>query len=267
MAVVGLCGLCETEKPLRHSHVIPAFMIRWRKRRGTKAFQMLGWALSGLGRAFTKRSRRPQQDGPKAYLLCADCELRIGLDEGKFANLLFEILSSRPELSRVYGAWLYRFVASLILRAVLYARIHGQELPEWSEAVSAWRCLLLGKQVDCAAFELHLLPIPQGPIQGKVPENLPADWDRLVQNHLLITFANVEDVSGTKIVPVAIVKIGNLIFIGYGVASPIPNDWIDYQVWQRGGVIGGCQVRIPDAIYNILRQWAEQNRHLRTAKS
>lgn len=58
----GVCLLCKRERELQLSHIIPNFVYNW---------------LKDTSPSFIRSSQNPNQriqDGPKYYLLCAECE-------------------------------------------------------------------------------------------------------------------------------------------------------------------------------------------------
>jgi hypothetical protein len=59
----GVCALCKRDVPLVESHILPAFIFRWKKE------------TSATG--YLRNSQNPKkrvQDGLKVPLLCIDCE-------------------------------------------------------------------------------------------------------------------------------------------------------------------------------------------------
>ena len=70
----GICRLCERDSKLRESHIIPRSLIRLvrDKKLGNRFYEL--------------HNKRCQtiQDGPKEFLLCDNCEQRIGSFEKYF---------------------------------------------------------------------------------------------------------------------------------------------------------------------------------------
>jgi len=67
---VGQCRLCGHQKELRNSHIVPALVYRYMKRR-TNVPRFVVAGLTG------KLRPRPAQDGPRRPLLCLECEQRF----------------------------------------------------------------------------------------------------------------------------------------------------------------------------------------------
>ncbi len=243
------CALCLEDRPLLKSHIIPAFLIRWRKRE--VVVRTAGYIENASVRERLKYMfGRKVQDGPKLALLCAECEARLNKFETIFSKKAFAQLAGSSDKTLTYGAWLHQFCAGLIWRCVLYCERQCTEFSEWQDAMEAWRLHLLGATIDCSPYELHLLTNLNAGMTGQAPENLPENWNEFINTGFALHLGFNDDI------PVAIVKVGHLVFIGIGKPLPSPDEWTDNQVHQAGGVIGGTHTMIPLGIYDHLRQMA-----------
>ena len=72
------CRLCQQDKNLRESHIIPAFVYRWIKETSATGFLR-----------FVKNVNLRVQDGVKVKLLCDDCEGILNVFETKFSHEIF----------------------------------------------------------------------------------------------------------------------------------------------------------------------------------
>lgn len=83
----GICRLCQNTAELQLSHVIPAFVFRWKR-------ETAGGGYLRMGAAPNKRV----QDGIQRNLLCAACEARFSQWEGLFA--MFGELAFAPSVNK-----------------------------------------------------------------------------------------------------------------------------------------------------------------------
>lgn len=78
------CKLCQRDRPLRKSHIIPAFLWKPLKQEEGKFY-----ALSSNA----NKSEFKVQDGPKEPMLCEDCEQQFG----RYENYVRQVLYSKPD--------------------------------------------------------------------------------------------------------------------------------------------------------------------------
>ncbi len=77
MEVKGRCRLCYTKSSLKESHIIPKSMFKFiRDKTMDNRFYELGINTNKI-----------IQDGPKEYLLCNECEQKIGRFEKYFKRI------------------------------------------------------------------------------------------------------------------------------------------------------------------------------------
>ncbi len=77
-AYVEECKLCGEERPLRRSHIIPKFVVRWQKQSGFTPYLRTAEDMN-----------RRTQDSKTARLLCDECEQRLSGWENELANEVF----------------------------------------------------------------------------------------------------------------------------------------------------------------------------------
>ncbi len=145
----GPCKLCGTNGPLRHSHLVPSFVVQWLKDTGT-----------GYLRQAVNPNKR-LQDGPKAYMLCESCEQRFSAREAYFANTVFYPLVQTDTSSFQYDERLFYCLVSILWRAAVISqskqlvRAH-RFAPLVAEAEQDWRQYLLGNSAAPKFKEVHV---------------------------------------------------------------------------------------------------------------
>jgi len=107
---VTKCRLCEKEKDLELSHIIPKFVFRHLKKTSP----------TGNMRS-TENPNKSTQDGLKLPFLCRDCESLFSVWETKFANEIFFKYQEGSENSFSHDIWLTKYLASVSFRVLSYA--------------------------------------------------------------------------------------------------------------------------------------------------
>src|SRR5690349_5817104 len=107
----GRCRLCGHDTELRLSHILPAFVFRWKRE------------TSGNGhlRSASEPNLRVQ-DGYKCYWMCGDCEGRLGKSEALFSKRLFYPWTEDSGGRIRYSNWLMHFSVSLSWRVLCFYR-------------------------------------------------------------------------------------------------------------------------------------------------
>jgi hypothetical protein len=144
--VNGACRLCGQYRTLIFSHLIPRFAVKWLKK--TSATGYLRSLLSG----------KRQQETKRQYLLCSECEQRLGRDEKRFAERIFVPYQHEPRpASFAYEEWLLRFLVGLHWRALVTSDpVPEKARPTFAAAEERWRQYLLGQVPDPGATEFHV---------------------------------------------------------------------------------------------------------------
>lgn len=173
--VIGICALCDQEKALLESHIIPKFVFRWMKRTGGTGY------LRG-----TKNIDVRLQDGFKKRLLCTECELLLNGWETQFANKFFNLAVEDGWPNGTYTSWLSKFFASVVWRAALHMESEAL-LDDLSEdarkdlvgALSTWKAFILAGRTNPGKNELHLIAV--GEFSQLRRQHLPPNWHRYTQ--------------------------------------------------------------------------------------
>lgn len=164
----GQCALCQQEKKLRDSHIIPNFVIRWLKKSGATPF---------LRTAEEPNTRIQDYKEP---MLCGDCEQIFSDWEGKFAGGIFYPYIRDQKTEFEYRDWLQKFIISVSWRFLEADRTSLEMFDEQSkEAINQvreeWRTLLLGNSsISDEQRDHHLFFL--GDIETPA-ENLPNKWE------------------------------------------------------------------------------------------
>jgi len=107
--MIQQCRLCDKEKPLEISHIVPKFIFRHLKKTSP----------TGYIRA-TENPNRPVQDGIKLPFLCGDCEDIFSKWETLFANKIFYPYQNDEAQEFKYEEWLTKYLASVSFRVLVY---------------------------------------------------------------------------------------------------------------------------------------------------
>ncbi len=107
--MIQQCRLCDKEKSLEISHIVPKFIFRHLKKTSP----------TGYIRA-TENPNRPVQDGIKLPFLCGDCEDIFSKWETLFANKVFYPYQNDEAQEFKYEEWLTKYLASVSFRVLVY---------------------------------------------------------------------------------------------------------------------------------------------------
>ncbi|MCK5052476.1 MAG: hypothetical protein KAS53_12185 [Candidatus Cloacimonetes bacterium] len=152
--MIGICRLCEKEKELKKSHLLPSFIFKWKKEQGTGFFRS------------SQNPNKRVQDGLKLYQLCADCEQRFGLWEKQFSEKLFKPFHDNSGTHVKYSEWLLKFTVSISWRNLIYHKLKNglsilsetqRDLAE--EALLKWKSFLMNQTKHIGTFEQHIFPV------------------------------------------------------------------------------------------------------------
>lgn len=138
---MSTCKLCEEEKDLELSHIIPKFVFRHLKKTSPTGHMRSAY-----------NPNRSMQDGLKLPFLCGDCEDVFSIWETKFANEIFFKYQEGKETKFSHDAWLSKYLASISFRVLSYA-YYENKLDHFDEkmiknvplAINQLRNYLLGK--------------------------------------------------------------------------------------------------------------------------
>jgi len=144
--VQGNCRLCGQKRPLRKSHIWPAFAYK-----SFVADQSKGGHFLDLNSEILKPTNRQY----KARWFCDDCEQAIGIGESSASLLCKQILEEGVGKDYPYDEGLLHFATSMSLR-MAYWLYEGKPISEaYSPALKVWRACLRNKRKDVGPYSQH----------------------------------------------------------------------------------------------------------------
>ena len=239
MTEIGQCELCDQEKELQQSHIVPSFVYKWMKKSSVTGYFRHG-----------ETPNKRVQDGDKVYLLCKDCEQRFGTWEDIFAKKVFIPLHEGGSFER-YGKWLLKFSTSVSWRVLIFFRNYldlnhfpNNLLPLVDKALNTWKDFLLDKQPHPVSFEQHMLPFT-GFIKDCNDPELPSNFNRYVARSIDI------DAACSKTEAFIYVKMCRILLIGF-IAMDYPNLWRDTKIHVNRGILEKKRYKVPITIRNFM---------------
>lgn len=241
LSIIGTCALCEREKELRESHVLPAFLFRWLKKR----------SITGHIRKSDEIDLRVQ-DGTKKPWLCDECENAFGRNEKHFASKLFHPWSTGSHEIE-YHEWLLRFCTSVSWRVLKHCKGLNPEQQYTAEedaaavhAEAVWRDFLLERRSSIGKFEQHL--IPWDIVRSSTAPNLPVNFNRF------ITGAIEMDIVGSSKTMMTYAKLGR--FMVFGMIRKGREPWEGTRVLSQHGHIRARKYVVPGTVGSFINQRA-----------
>lgn len=152
MSKEEICALCLQQKPLKESHVIPKFVGKWLKDKGT------GYLASA------EDSSKRVQDILKIKLLCGDCEQKFSKLEKYFADTMFYPFQDDKIRKFDYTEELKQFIISMAWRCLQVVKDDylkketGFPLTSFVEkADKEWREILNDNSDSIDSYDTHLV--------------------------------------------------------------------------------------------------------------
>ena len=237
----GTCAFCLTESELRDSHVLPAFVFRWLRRR----------SVTGHIRNTDAPNRRVQ-DGLKVPMLCGTCEAQFSKYETAFATKLFH--PWHDGIAKVaYSDWLLKFAVSVSWRVLRFARGRNpgtrytdEQNHLMDEAAKRWKAFLTGVAPHPGPFEQHMLIFDV--IEDTTLPSLPQNINRF------LTGAVTLDIVGSQRSLMTFAKMGR--FIIFGMIQKGPNKWEGTKIHVKGGVIRPGKFLVPAGLLDLIEEKA-----------
>lgn len=150
----GVCKLCDKEKKLSESHIIPKFVFKWMQKSGGKYFR----------NPLNPNAR--MQDGFKPNLLCKNCEQIFGTNEKWFSENIFYPFLNKNKNTIKYGKELSKFIISVLWRILLLSKetLTNETYKELSlEVLEEWKKYLFENISPNKYTKIHLIFIPDSP--------------------------------------------------------------------------------------------------------
>lgn len=147
------CRLCDQDKELCKSHIMPRFVLKWLK--DTSATRRI---------RFMAKPGQLTQDGLKPKLLCDSCEGLLNRWETLFATSIFWPYHKKEQNVFEYDRWLVSFLISINWRMLVYARELGKhkQLPNYvvqglSQAEYRMKKYLFGQKSKLEEYQYNLI--------------------------------------------------------------------------------------------------------------
>jgi hypothetical protein len=240
------CELCLKTADLKLSHIVPKFV--WRLLKNT---------VPGGVRTNRNPNQRTQ-DGPKSYLLCAECEQRFSEWEKLFSeNLFLPLHNPEPVTQPIrYGEWAIKFAVSVSWRVLTFFERAGMNRQFTSlqhqladDARETWRRFLLGEIENPGAFEQHLLPVD-------VIKDYQAPKISPFLNRYLLRSIHI-DVISTRDSAHVYTKMCRLVLFGR-IQEEHPRFWKGMQLHLRRGEIRPRDYHLPPGMDEYMNRKADE---------
>ncbi len=239
MTVHGKCSLCDNQKDLQQSHIIPSFVYKWLKNSSVTGYLRFG-----------ETPNKRVQDGEKKYLLCKDCEQLFSSWEKTFANELF-VPFHQSEPIKPYGKWLLKFSTSVSWRVLTLFKNHldlnhfpPNLLNSVDKTLITWKEFLLDKRPHPAIYEQHILPFP-GYVADNNDPDMPTNINRYITRSVDI------DAACSKTEAFVYVKICRLLIIGF-IEMNHRERWSQMKIHVNHGNLDRKHYKVPATVRNFL---------------
>lgn len=243
------CRFCGAATPLRQSHILPAFVLRWLKETSPGAIRL------------AETVDRRTQDGVKIKLLCEVCEQTFSAWEKAFAERIFLPFHQRnADFEEIhYGSWALKFAASVSWRVLTFyhensdiSHFDEKQLQEAAIALEHWEKFLKGLILHPARFEQHLIPLDfVESISG-----VGIRWSPFINRYLTRTIDM--DVVAFDHSAIVYSKLGRLLLVGF-IAGEQRSCWKDTRIHVREGGFGGVkQYRVPSSLIHFINSKANK---------
>jgi hypothetical protein len=226
------CKLCQENKPLQDSHIIPKFVARWLKKT----------SATGYLRQATKANIR-KQDLDREKLLCKDCETLFSNWEALFSQRIFFPYQDNNKREFDYEGWLQKFAVSLSWRAGI-AELEGFRgykphlVHHLATSLEIWREFLLGtKPSQDYAHNLLFLDVVESVIDIRLPDGF----------HGYVLRATDLTIPANDYNVFVYVKLPSMVFLS-GVFPKQPVGWKNTRIFESGQIGTSNQV-VSDEIF------------------
>ncbi len=234
------CHLCNQEKNLCLSHVIPKFVYKWHKDTSPTGFLRCG-----------SEPNKRVQDGLKYYWLCDECETRLSSYETEFANHIFHPMNHGNTLQIKYGSWFLKFCVSVSWR-VLNFHLKENRISHLSSilqdythnAYMIWKEFLLDQRPHPDQHEQHFLPLDV--VINYTHKDTPSNINRYILRCIEFNLAKGVQSAFTY------AKLGKFIIVGF-IKMPYPKHWKGTKVHVNNGLVSSKKYILPKMFGDFLR--------------
>ena len=243
----GICALCQDETNLKESHLIPKFVGKWLKRT----------SATGYLRDIDNINKR-QQDIPKEYLLCHNCEILFSGWEKLFSEKIFLPFLDKEQYVSSYQAWFSKFCVSLSWRTLIHIKRQNNDFTDETEyflkqtnlAEINLRNYLLGNTSNLYQYEQHVFPLSE---IEKPPESL--DFPTNINRYFLRSIG-IDVVSGKEDI-YTFTKLPTFLIIGI-ISSKYSKKMRESRVALKQGVLRPSNLTMPENLLGYMKDKARE---------
>lgn len=243
----GTCALCKDTAELKESHIIPKFIGKWLKRT----------SATGYLRNIDNINKR-QQDIPKDYLLCHNCEILFSGWEKHFSEKIFLPFLDKEQYITPYQDWFSKFCASLSWRTLIHIKHQNNDfigeseyfLKQTNQAEIHLRNFLLGDIQNLNQYEQHIFPLSE---IEKPPEylNFPPNINRYFLRSI-----GIDVLSGDEDI-YTFTKLPTFLIIGI-INSKYSKQMRESRVALKQGVLRPSNLIMPEYLLGYMKDKANE---------
>lgn len=240
------CRLCQRERSLQESHLVPKFVINM---------------IKGDANGRLRRPEQPDipfQDGIKGKMLCFECEQRFSRWERASSD--FVRLCQDDIGPYEYGEYLVPFILSVAWRVLVWEMGAGdgsawpaKVQPAIERAEVEWRNSILQEDFRPLSGRIHAWLLgSSGMPSADMRRELPPSWNRYLDGAVDITVATSTDptLPSSSQIAAAYVKMGRLVTFTV-IRAPSVRRWKGTAIHRRGALMPE-EVVIPRAVLEFM---------------
>lgn len=243
------CALCNEDKELQLSHIIPKFIGKYLKQ-------------TSIGNIRNQQNpNRVAQDIEKHYMLCHECEELFSASERYFANTLFYPYKKDGIDTFNYDEKLFFFLTSLSWRSlyldiidfVKEGNLKIDVLNKMIESEKIMREFLLSKRQDIGSIEHHIFFFDRIVKVDTADSILKNGWPHTIIHRSLTTYSGYLDNT--------IYTVSNLMGIVVVTLYSKDNDeeWKGTQVFNETNTLVAVKQMVSSRLGNEFSFWIEQS--------
>jgi len=220
------CALCQQERRLVDSHMVPGFVFRW-LRESSPTGHMRG----------SQKPNKRIQDGPTKKLLCEECETLFSQWEKQFAERIFLPIHQNATSPLPYEDWALKFAVSMSWRALIWpeegrlSHLSEMQRAAADKAAETWRQFLVEERENPGPYEQRVIPLDV--LEGHDTPGLSPFMNRYL---LRVVVADV--VTGAR-TTFTYSKLCRVLILGFVDVSD-RRKWVGGKLNVKRGAVGGA---------------------------
>lgn len=251
------CALCQQERDLCDSHIIPSFVYSWLKESSATGHMRFG-----------RNMNLRVQDGLKPKFLCKECEGIFNKSETPFASKMFYPLHQNEMLRMSrgpwfrYDSWCMKFAASVCWRILEFTdqfygikHLNAEQQRAAATASETWKSFLLDKTEHPGPHELHMIMFDR--LADHTCDDLPRNF-----NQYLVRGVEMDVVRSEKSAFIY-AKLCRILIIGF-IQKDNKAPWCGTKLRVRKGEIGGKNYVLPQKLLKYLCARAQRMAELQS---